>query len=190
MYLVRCKAHLALARALAGDLAGAEEPLQGAERILSYASSPPGSNFLHGAHATLAAARAALETGSAERAAALAAPVLRAADRLGWVEARAEASLVLARCRLREADPASSLELATAATDLAERTGLGRLAWEALAVRSHANAAAGRTDAARADRSASVAAATAVARVLGGGDASRFLDRARTSIDAADVAPA
>jgi DNA-binding SARP family transcriptional activator len=188
MYLVRCQAHLAHARALAGDMVGAEDQLQAAEHILTYASHPPGSNFLHGAHATLAAARAALETGSAERAARLAGPVLRAAETLGWVEPRAEAASILARCRLREGDTAAAIDLATSAAELSERTGLGRLIWEVLAVRSQANAVAGRSDAALADRSDAVTAATAVARRLDDEAGSMFLARVEASIRAAEPA--
>ncbi|HXJ65636.1 MAG TPA: AAA family ATPase [Actinomycetota bacterium] len=187
-YLVRCSAHLALARAQAGDVAGAEEHLQAAERILTYASNPPGSNFLHGAHATLAAARAALALGSAERAARLAGPVLQAAEALGWVEPHAEAALVLARCRLLEGDRSTAIDLATSSAGLAARTGLGRLTWEALAVRSDANAAAGRDEAALADRSDAEAAAAAVARTLDGGDRSTFLARAEAVIRPAEPA--
>jgi tetratricopeptide (TPR) repeat protein len=181
-YLVRCLAHLALSRALAGDAAEAEARLQASERILAYASNPPRSNFMHGAHATIAAARAALAIGSPTRAEVLAGPVLRAAGEMGWVEPQAEAALVLSMCRLQGGDPETARSLASSAIATAGRVGLHRLTWEAFAVRSHALTAQGRAEEARADRSSSREAAESVAGALEGEARPGFLGRVRSSI--------
>jgi tetratricopeptide (TPR) repeat protein len=183
-YHVRCLAHLALARAMAGEAEEAERNLQASERILSYASNPPRSNFLHGAHATIAAARAALIGGSPERAAALAGPVLRAAGSLGWVEPQAEAGVVLSTCRLQSGDPAAAETLAASSIGIADRVGLRRVTWEALAVRAQTLAALGRSEEADAARSASLEAADSVAGALDEPARSGFLGRVRSAIDA------
>ncbi len=187
-YLVRCLAHLALVRAVAGDAAGAERRLQASERILSYACNPPRSNFLHGAHATIAAARAALVGGSPGRAEALARPVLRAAGDLGWVEPQAEAGVVLSTCRLQGGDPEVAESLAATSIGIAGRVGLHRLTWEALAARAHALAALGRAEEAEATRSSSLEAAESLAGQLDDPARSGFLGRVRSTIDAAGPA--
>ncbi len=178
-YTVRCHAHLALARAARGDTHGAEPHLRAAEAILAGAIRPPRSNFLHGAHAALAAARTAVLLGSPGRGESLAEPVLRAAGALGWVEPRAEASLVLAMCRLAAGDAPAAEPLAAAAVAAAEETGLGRLSWEARAVRSRALQALGLPDRAGDERVAARAAAAAVAGSLQGESRARF--EARTA---------
>jgi DNA-binding SARP family transcriptional activator len=189
LYLVRCLAHLALARASAGDAAGALADLEGAERILVHASNPPESRFLHGAHATLAAARAALLLGSPERAAALAGPVRQSAEECGWVEPHTEAALVLAGSHLLQGSLEEAESNATTAVDLAERTGLWRLAWEARAALAHVLDARGRAEAADEQRVAAHATAAAVAGPLGDDDRARFLARAGAAIAAVDPAP-
>jgi DNA-binding SARP family transcriptional activator/tetratricopeptide (TPR) repeat protein len=183
-YLVRCLAHLALAHATAGRPDHAEPHLQRAERILAHAIRPPGSNFLHGAHAALAAARAALLGGSPQRAASLSAPVLRSADARGWVEPQAEASLVLAMCLVRLGDFEAAEPLATRAALVAERAGLDRLTWETRAVLSHVLEGSGRPDPAGGHRTAAIAGAESVADRLEPAAASRFLAIARSRIEA------
>jgi hypothetical protein len=59
---------------------------------------PPGSAWLFGVHAQLALARTWLEAGDPSRAAALAVPLLEAAEEAGWLDAAADAALVVALC--------------------------------------------------------------------------------------------
>ncbi len=91
----RAAGHLAWARALAGDRAGATSAAAVAGETLSRLRAPPGGSFLFGFGAIVALARAELAAGRGERAEVLLAPVRAAAQRLGWREADAAASLVL-----------------------------------------------------------------------------------------------
>ncbi len=130
-YLLRCLGHLALAAAMRGDTARAAEAAERAEEILSAVRAPAGGAFLHGAHATIAAARARLTMGDPARAERLAGGFLPAAKSAGWVEPLAEGALVVGRCALllgRVEQAAGPLSRALGA---ATSVGLGRVAWEA-----------------------------------------------------------
>jgi class 3 adenylate cyclase/tetratricopeptide (TPR) repeat protein len=91
----RAAGHLAWACALAGDRAGTTRAAGVAGETLSRLRAPPGGTFLFGFGAIVALARAELAAGRAERVEVLLAPVCAAAQRLGWREADASASLVL-----------------------------------------------------------------------------------------------
>jgi class 3 adenylate cyclase/DNA-binding SARP family transcriptional activator len=138
-YIVRCLGQLAWAHVLAGDPADAATALTRAEAGMATVRTPPGSVFLHGAHAYLAAARAAAALGEPSRGARLLAPIVDAAVAEGWKEALAYGSLVLGRCT---GDPA----LAERALGVAEDAGLRGAAWEAHAVLGHRAEAAALID--------------------------------------------
>jgi len=135
-YLVRCLAHLALARWLRGDRDAAIEPLDRAEAIFDAVTAPPGASFLHGAHAYLAAAKVRSGLGEWERAERLAATVLKPAERMGWEEVAADATVVIGRCREGTGDRDEVEARFLSAIERAERVGLPRVAWEAHAAMS------------------------------------------------------
>src|SRR5207237_1149304 len=95
-YLLRCVSQLAWAEYLRGDRGRAQAWAERSEELLGEVTTPPDTMFLHGAHAYLAVARAWIGLGEPTRAANLLAPLLDAADRAGWQETIAYASLVLA----------------------------------------------------------------------------------------------
>jgi class 3 adenylate cyclase len=103
--IARCACLLACARALVGDSAGAGEVAARGEALLERATAPPGHAWLYGGHAYLALARVHRDGGDAERADAIAAPILEAADRSGWGAALAGAQLL---GELRQAAPGRS----------------------------------------------------------------------------------
>jgi hypothetical protein len=102
-----------------------------ADQALARFKAPPGGTFLFGFGATVALARAELATGRPERGLARLAPVLAAAQRVGWHEADASASLVLGLSQeaLGESDEArASL---SHAVQVCREHGLPGVEWEA-----------------------------------------------------------
>ena len=85
---------------------------------------PAAGAFVFGGHATLALATVRLDLGEVARAQRLAAPILDAAARGGWVETEAQAALVLARCRLARGDADGAEGLHERALTLAAEVGL------------------------------------------------------------------
>ena len=129
----RAAGHLAWARALAGDSAGATSAAGVAGETLSRLRAPPGGAFLFGFGAIVALARAELAAGRAERVQVLLAPVGAAAQRLGWREADASASLVLGlghQALSRSDEARGSL---TRALTVSRDHGLPGIEWEACA---------------------------------------------------------
>jgi predicted ATPase/class 3 adenylate cyclase len=82
--LTRCVCLLACARSMLGEQDVAVEHADRGEQLLERISAPPGRAWLFGAHAYMAVARVRRDTGDRERAEALVAPVLAAAERSGW----------------------------------------------------------------------------------------------------------
>jgi hypothetical protein len=129
----RAAGHLAWARVLAGDLAGATSAAGVASDALSRLKAPSGGAFLFGFGAIVALARAELAAGHAERVDALLLPMRAAAQRLGWHEADASASLVLGLgqvARGRNDDARVSL---TRAVEVSREHALPGVEWEACA---------------------------------------------------------
>jgi DNA-binding SARP family transcriptional activator len=129
-YIVRCLAQLAWAHVLAGEPADAAIALARAEEVMATVRTPPGSVFLHGVQAYLAAARAAAALGEPSRGMRLLEPIVDAAAAEGWKEAVAYGSLVLGHCT---GDPG----LAERALGVADDAGLRGAAWEAHAFLGH-----------------------------------------------------
>ena len=129
----RAAGHLAWARVLAGDLAGATSAAVVARDALSRLKAPSGGAFLFGFGAIVALARAELAAGHTERVDALLLPMRAAAQRLGWHEADASASLVLGLgqdARGRNDDARVSL---TRAVEVSREHALPGVEWEACA---------------------------------------------------------
>ena len=82
--LTRCVCLLACARSMLGEREVAAEHAERGEELLARISAPPGRAWLFGAHAYLAVARVRLDAGEDDRAEAIAAPILAAAERSGW----------------------------------------------------------------------------------------------------------
>jgi tetratricopeptide (TPR) repeat protein len=143
-YLLWCLSHLAQALWLSGDRDRALRALERAEALLDAVTAPPGGAFLHGAHTYLASARVRLAAGDPERAELLAARVLGAAERSGWLEVAAEGSLVTGSCRERLGDREGAEGRFLAALDTAERAGIARVAMEANRALADLTRAAGR----------------------------------------------
>jgi hypothetical protein len=93
-YLVRCLAHLARAIWHLGDTTEAVALAGRAETMLRAVRTPPGTAFLHGAHAYVATADVLLAAGEIDRAGALVRPVLIAAEASDWKEAIASTALL------------------------------------------------------------------------------------------------
>jgi hypothetical protein len=121
---LRCAGLLAAARAQLGDEAGAGEAADRAQVVIGAIRVPAGGSFLFGGHATLALASVYLDKGDTAAAGRLAAPLLHAAARSGWVETEAQAALVLARCRRAQDDGSEAERLHDHALGLAARAGL------------------------------------------------------------------
>jgi len=77
-----------------GDAGGAQELADRGEELLGQVSVPAGGAWLFGAHAYLAVARVRLGAGDRERAAAIASPLLAAAERSGWRQSLTGAGLL------------------------------------------------------------------------------------------------
>jgi class 3 adenylate cyclase/tetratricopeptide (TPR) repeat protein len=92
--LTRCVCLLACARSMLGDRAAAEALAARGEELLARISTPPGHAWLFGAHAYLGIARVRRDAGEDERAEAIAAPILSAAERSGWSGSLAGAALL------------------------------------------------------------------------------------------------
>ncbi len=125
-YLLRCLAPLA-------EATGSHEVLAEADAMLSRVGTPPGSAWMGGDFTYLSVARAWLSAGEPARARAVLAPMLVVAQRVPWVAALAQGSLVdaVAASRLGLDDEARSLM--QVAADLARRFGLARVEQEATA---------------------------------------------------------
>jgi class 3 adenylate cyclase/tetratricopeptide (TPR) repeat protein len=100
---IRCTGLLAQA-AWQSNRATAGEHAAQAESLLSSVTVPPGSAFLHGAHAQLALASVHLAAGDLERAERLSLPLLAAAERSGWLETVARAALLAGGCSAAAGD--------------------------------------------------------------------------------------
>lgn len=127
-YLLRCLGHLSWALSRRGDPDRAVRLVERSEAMLGAVT---GGVFLHGAHAGLATAAARLELGGIEPAERLLAPIRRAAADHGWVETRAWADLLAARCALAAGDRAPAGRLASAALAATRTVPLPGLAWQA-----------------------------------------------------------
>jgi DNA-binding SARP family transcriptional activator/tetratricopeptide (TPR) repeat protein len=113
------------------EATGARSILLEADALLTGITAPSGAAFLTGDACYYAVARTWLAGGEPARARAVLAPLIAAADRVPWVAALAEASLIdgqaaLALGQVGDADP-----LLRRAADLAIRHGLPRVASEA-----------------------------------------------------------
>jgi hypothetical protein len=127
-YLLRCLGHLSWALSRRGDPDRAVRLVERSEAMLGAVT---GGVFLHGAHAGLATAAARLELGGIEPAERLLAPIRRAAADHGWVETRAWADLLAARCALAAGDRAPAGRLAGATLAATRTVPLPGLAWQA-----------------------------------------------------------
>ncbi len=92
--LTRCVCLLACARSMLGERELATEHAERGEQLLARISAPSGRAWLFGGHAYLALARVRLDVGEADRAEAIAAPILAAAERSGWGATLAGARLI------------------------------------------------------------------------------------------------
>ncbi len=129
----RAAGHLAWARALAGDREGATSAAGVADETLSRLRAPPGGAFLFGFGAIVALARAELAAGRDERVEVLLAPVCAAAQRLGWHEADASASLVLGLCHQALGRSDEARGWLTRALNVSQDHSLPGIEWEACA---------------------------------------------------------
>ncbi len=130
-YLARSLAHLAWSTWLAGDRAVALELTGRAESSLEAVRTPPGTAFLHGAHAYAAAARVLLEAGEPERAERVLAPILPAAAAADWKEAHATAALLTGRALVARGKGGEGVRLLEDALHVAGDAGLAGIAAEA-----------------------------------------------------------
>jgi class 3 adenylate cyclase/tetratricopeptide (TPR) repeat protein len=121
---LRCAGLLAAAHARLGDGPGAADAAERAELAMRGMDVPAGGAYVYGGHATLALATVTLDLGEVARAQRLAAPLLDAAARGGWVETEAQAALVLARCRSARGDADAADGLHDRALALAAEVGL------------------------------------------------------------------
>jgi tetratricopeptide (TPR) repeat protein len=129
----RAAGHLAWARALAGDRAGATSAAALADETLSRLRAPPGGAFLFGFGAIVALARAELAAGRADRVEVLMRPVRAAAERLGWREADASASLVLGLSHNARGRSGEARDSLTRAVEVSREHSLPGIEWEACA---------------------------------------------------------
>ncbi len=121
---LRCAGLLAAAHARLGNGLRAADAADRAQVAMQGMNVPGGDAFVFGGHATLALATVRLDLGEVTQAQRLAAPVLDAAARGGWVETEAQAALVLARCRLAWGDADGADRLRERALMLAAEVGL------------------------------------------------------------------
>jgi class 3 adenylate cyclase/DNA-binding SARP family transcriptional activator/tetratricopeptide (TPR) repeat protein len=127
----RTAAHLAWARTLVGDSAGADQACALAEQALWRLRLPAGGAFVFGFGAGIDLARADLAAGRTERSEAALRPLLDAAERSRWYEAAASASFALGLChQSRDADGEARTDFARA-IELAERHHLPGVEWRA-----------------------------------------------------------
>ena len=131
---VRSLAHLASAHWRAGARERAMTELHRAEALLVTVTAPPGQTYLFGADAALACAEVRLARGETERAEALLAPIVTAAEAGGWREPLARGLLLTGRCRQAAADAPRARMLAERALDVARDTVLPGVTWQAHAV--------------------------------------------------------
>ena len=131
---VRSLAHLASAHWRAGARERAMTELHRAETLLATVTAPPGQTYLFGADAALACAEVRLDRGETERAEALLAPIVTAAEAGGWREPLARGLLLVGRCRQAAADAPGARMLAERALDVARDTVLPGVTWQAHAV--------------------------------------------------------
>ena len=92
--VTRCVCLLACAHSLAGELDLALGLAARGEELLARVTAPAGHAWLYGGHCHLALARVQHGAGEPERAEAIAAPILEAAERSGWGAALAGAGLL------------------------------------------------------------------------------------------------
>jgi ATP/maltotriose-dependent transcriptional regulator MalT len=121
---LRCAGLLAAAHARLGNRRRADAAAERAQLAMQGMNVPGGGAFVFGGHATLALATVQLDLGEVALAQRLAAPILDAAARGGWVETEAQAALVLARCRLARGDADGADGLHERALTLAAEVGL------------------------------------------------------------------
>jgi tetratricopeptide (TPR) repeat protein len=129
----RAAGHLAWARALSGDEAGAATAAGVADDALSRLRAPPGRAFLFGFGAIVALARTALAAGRPEDVEVLLAPVRAAAQRFGWQEAEASSSLVLGLSYKARGSGDDARDSLTRAVAISREHGLPGIEWEACA---------------------------------------------------------
>jgi hypothetical protein len=104
-----------------------------AAETLSRLRAPPGGAFLFGFGAIVALARAELAAGRIERVEVLLSPVAAAAQRLGWREADASASLVLGLGHLAGGRTDEARGWFTRALEISREHSLPGIEWEACA---------------------------------------------------------
>jgi tetratricopeptide (TPR) repeat protein len=172
----RCMSQLAWARSLLGDVERASALAGHAAELLDRVSAPPGSAFLFGAQAYAALARVYLDRGEAERGEALLLPVLRAAERCGWLEAAAATELVVGLCLEARGEVERAITTLAHAAEVADRAGIPASSWEAHGALGRVLRAAGRPG--EADEHAANAAAT-VERLCGEINDDALRDRLR-----------
>ncbi len=130
---LRAAGHLAWARALVDDIPGFRAAAAIADEDLARLRAPTDGTFLFGFGAVVALARAALRAGDAERVPGLLAPTLTAAQRWGWHEAAASASLVLGLADQAGGDDDAAREALSRAIELSAKHELPGIEWEARA---------------------------------------------------------
>ena len=130
---LRSAGHLSWARALAGDREGSERAAAEAEEALAGVGVPSAGAFVFGFGALSALARAHLAAGNAERADAVIAPLLTAAERTGWREATGSALVVSGLVRIALGEEGEAREQLVRAAELARDHELPGVEWEALA---------------------------------------------------------
>jgi hypothetical protein len=130
---LRAAGHLAWARALAGDYAGADSAAELADQALSRLKAPAGGAFLFGFGAIVALARAELMAGRSDRTRVLLPPLRSSAQRLGWHEADASASLVLGLNKEAGGKHDEARAPLNHALQVSRQHGLPGIEWEACA---------------------------------------------------------
>lgn len=106
------------------EATGSAEVLVEADGLLAEIDAPVGGAWLLGVDAYLGVARAWLAASRPDRAVDSVALMLAAAERVGWVGARAEALLVTGRCALMSGEPAAARTAFDQAQELAARHGM------------------------------------------------------------------
>jgi class 3 adenylate cyclase/tetratricopeptide (TPR) repeat protein len=97
--ITRCVCLLAWARSNLGEREAAAELATRGEELLARVSAPPRRAWLFGAHAYFAVAEALLAGGQPERAEALVAPIVAAAEKSSWREPQERGAALLSRLR-------------------------------------------------------------------------------------------
>jgi tetratricopeptide (TPR) repeat protein len=146
-YLVRCLAHLAWSTWSLGETAEALELATHAETMIRAIRTPPGTAFLHGAHAYVALGRVLVGSGEIDRAGALVGPVLAAAEASDWKEAVADTALLMGRVMLAGEDAEGGARRLRQSLGVAVEAGLRLAAAEASAALQEAGLAPGTVDA-------------------------------------------